>query len=145
MTPTSEQLAILDVAKTAHTTNLTCNSLAGTGKTTMLELIERAVKAKPILYLCFNKKIADDATERMLSTTTVRTFNSIGHRIWARSIQPKTISLKKDKSRDILRAIIDDTPKKDAGPLWDSFWEVINGVGMAKSLGYVPEGQFSNA
>src|SRR5260221_3917096 len=81
----------------------------------------------------------------MLSTSTVRTFNSMGHRIWARSIQPKTIYHKKDKSRDILRAIIDATPKKDAGPLWDSFWEVINGVALAKSLGYVPEGKFPTA
>lgn len=141
--PTSEQDHILDLASNSEA-NLLISALAGTGKTTTLEMIERAVSAKPILYLCFNKKIADDATKRMLSTTTVRTFNSLGHRIWAKSCS-KNLSLDPRKSQTILRSLIDETPRKDQGPLWDSFWEVVHGVALAKALGYIPEGKFPNA
>lgn len=143
MNPTSEQEHILSLS-TGTDSNLLISALAGTGKTTTLEMIERAVKAKPILYLCFNKKIAEDASDRMLSTTTVRTFNSLGHRIWAKSCS-KNLALNPKKSQDILRGIIDETPRKDQGPLWDSFWEVVAGVAKAKALGYVPEGKFPNA
>src|SRR6266705_5104190 len=79
---TDEQSDILTAAK-ASRNNLMISALAGTGKTSTLELLERAVPRGPILYLVFNKKNADDASKRMLSTTTVRTFNSIGHRIWS--------------------------------------------------------------
>jgi DNA helicase II / ATP-dependent DNA helicase PcrA len=143
MNPTSEQESILALACCTEQ-NLMINALAGTGKTTTLEMIERAVKAKPILYLCFNKKIAEDASKRMLSTTTVRTFNSLGHRIWAKSCA-KNLALDPKKSATILRSIIDETPKADRGPIWDSFWEVVSGVALAKALGYVPDEKFPQA
>lgn len=142
--PTEEQSTILS-ASTNSTSNLAINALAGTGKTTMLEMIER-VKGMPApkLYLCFNKKIADEAKDKMLSTTVVRTFNSLGHRIWADS-QGKRLELPKNKCGDILRGIINEVPKREQGPIWDSFWNILNGVATAKSLGYVPEGKFDHA
>lgn len=140
--PTEEQERILDLARNCED-NLIINALAGTGKSSTLEMIERAVKTKPILLLCFNKKIAEDASKRMLSTTTVRTFNSLGHRIWASAYG--NLRLDPKKSQTILREIINETPKREAGPLWDSYWEVIHGVGLAKALGYVPEGKYPNA
>src|SRR5882672_981999 len=79
---TDEQLDIL-AAATSTTGNLMISALAGTGKTTTLEAVEKAVPRSPILYLVFNKKNATEAAGRMMSTTTVRTFNSMGHRIWA--------------------------------------------------------------
>ena len=93
MTPTDEQLHILDIA-TGSDQNLMINALAGTGKSSTLELIERAVSTKPILYLVFNKKNKEEAEGRMLSTTTVRNFNGLGHRIWANS-QSRKLSLTK--------------------------------------------------
>lgn len=145
MNPTEEQQIILDLA-TGSEDNIMITALAGCGKTTTLEMIERVVKTKPLLYLCFNKKIADDAAKRMLSTTTVRTFNSCGHRVWAQSIN-KTLTLDPRKSATILRELINETPRADQGPIWDSFWEVVHGVGLAKALGYVPEsgGKYPNA
>jgi DNA helicase II / ATP-dependent DNA helicase PcrA len=142
--PTDEQLDILNAA-TLTRDNLMLNALAGTGKTSTLELIERAMKPiKPILYLVFNKKNADEATDRMLSTTTVRTFNSLGHRIWAQS-QSKNLRLNAKKSGDTLRELIKEAPPKAQGELWDSYHEVIAGVALAKALGYVPEGKYPNA
>lgn len=141
MDPTAEQIDILEASVNGND-NLMLNALAGCGKTTTLELIERAVKTRPILYLCFNKKIAEDATERMLSTTTVRTFNSLGHRIWAKACD-KNLKLNPKKTQDLLRTLIDEVPKREQGPIWDSFWNVVHGVGLAKSLGYIPDGKYT--
>jgi DNA helicase II / ATP-dependent DNA helicase PcrA len=152
MEPTSEQTAIISAARDT-TFNLTLNALAGTGKSTTLRMIEREVPAKPILYLAFNKRIVDEIAfnskapsdaKRMTSTTTVRTFNSLGHRMWAQYLNGN-LTLNSKKSSDILREVINELPKKEQAPLWDSFWEVISGVSLAKALGYVPEGKFENA
>ena len=142
--PTDEQASILSLAASTDA-NLMLNALAGAGKTSTLEMIEKVVPKKPILYLCFNKKIADDASKRMASTTTVRTFNSLGHRIWAASLGSKRITLDPRKSQNLFKGIIDETPRRDQGPLWDSYWNVIHGVGLAKALGYIPEGKYPGA
>lgn len=153
MTPTDEQSAILTAG--AATGNLTIRALAGTGKSATLLLLERASKTKPILYLAFNKKIVEaieykpsakpeEAAKRVTSTTTVRTFNSIGHRIWAKAVN-RNLTLNAKKVQEILRQIIEEVPRRDQGPLWDSYWPVVQGVALAKALGYVPEGKFPNA
>jgi|SRR6266436_1797966 len=140
---TDEQDAIVDAAK-ASRSNLMISALAGTGKTSTLELLERAVPRGPILYLCFNKKNADEAAKRMLSTTTVRTFNSIGHRIWAAS-QSRNLSLDSRKSNNILRGIIDNAPKDYKETLWSVYHDVLAGVSLAKALGYIPPKAYPNA
>jgi len=135
--PTDEQLHILDLARST-TANLMINALAGTGKTTTLEMIEHAVPTKPVLYLAFNRKIADDATKRMATTTTVRTFNSLGHRIWAKA----TKQFKPDPKKvpDLLRAMIETESRETKRKLWECFWEIVNGVATAKAIGYIPQG-----
>ena len=143
MEPTSEQQAIIAEASSSSA-NLMLSALAGTGKTSTLEMIERVVPRTPILYLVFNKKNADEAAERMLSTTTVRTFNSLGHCIWAAS-QSRNLSLNSKKSGDILKSIIDESPSRARSEIWSCFSEVISGVALAKALGYVPEGTYPNA
>lgn len=143
MTPTDEQTHILSTASTSSS-NIMMDALAGTGKTSTLEMIERAVKQKPILYLVFNKRNSDEAKERMLSTTTVKTFNSLGHSIWAKACG-KNLSLNFKKTQDILRAIINDSPKSAKPILWDVFYDVVDAVGRAKAIGYVPDGKYPNA
>lgn len=143
MTPTPEQFTILDHLH-GSAANLIVNAYAGCGKTSTLELIEHNAKEKPILFLAFNKKIAEEATKRMASTTTVRTFNGLGHRIWAQQTG-RNLALNAKKSADILREIINEVPRKEQGPMWDSYWNVVQGVSVAKSIGYVPEGKYPNA
>lgn len=138
MTPTPEQTHILNLACTS-TDNIMIQALAGTGKTSTLEMIEGAVLTKPILYMCFNRKIADDATKRMASTTTVRTFNSLGHRIWAKTIG-KGFKPEGKKTQEILRLLIDDAAKDERRKLWDNFWQICAGVATAKCIGYIPKG-----
>lgn len=142
MKPTDEQVHILDLVRTTDD-NLMLNALAGCGKTSTLELIERATKVKPILYLVFNKRNKEEAEGKMLSTTTVRTFNGIGHRIWDKVCGGVTLNPK--KSHEILRQIISEAPKPAQQELWASYWQVIGGVAMAKAIGYIPSGKFPTA
>ncbi len=142
--PTDEQVEIVSAA-TGSEKNLMLNALAGCGKTSTLEMIEQAVKARPILYLVFNKKNAEEAEDRLLSTTTVRTFNSLGHRIWAKACAKNQLSLNSKKTADTLRELIRSAPKPTQSAIWNVFWDVVNGVARAKALGYVPEGKYPNA
>ena len=138
---TEEQSAIVAASK-ASRSNLMISALAGTGKTSTLELLERAVPRGPILYLVFNRKNADEASKRMLSTTTVRTFNSMGHRIWSTG---RSLRVDARKTNAILRDIIDNAPKDYRDTLWGVYHEVLSGVGMAKALGYIPGELYPNA
>lgn len=143
MEPTKEQQIILDHANNTEDC-LMINALAGCGKSTTLEMIDAVNTTRPSLYLAFNKKVADDAVKRFASTTTVRTFNALGHRAWAKTqgIHP---SINPKKVPDLLRQVIDEVPKRSRDPLWDTFWPVVHGVALAKALGYVPEGKFPQA
>lgn len=140
---TPEQLAILEAASGTRA-NLMISALAGTGKTTTLEAVERAVPRSPMLYLVFNKKNATEAEGRMLGTTHVRTLNGCGHRIWAAG-QGRNLRVDKDKSRGILRGIIDDAPREHRDALWSVYGEVLSAVALAKALGYIPDGKYTQA
>lgn len=142
MNHTDEQVAILDAAKGQG--NLMLNALAGCGKTSTLEAIDKITKEKPALYLVFNKRNADDAVDRMLSTTTVRTFNALGHRIWADSITSRP-KLETKKTYLIFKSLADEVKGDAARAIWDAYDEVRRGVEMAKALGYVPDGVYPNA
>lgn len=142
-TPTAEQTAILEVARSTRD-NLILNAYAGCGKTSTLEMLEPQVREKPVLYLVFNKRNATEAEKRMSSTTTVRTFNSLGHRIWA-NVVGRTLRLNKDKTRDILRALINEAPKTHQAPLWESYSLIVDSVRRAKSFGYIPDHAYTHA
>lgn len=134
--PTEEQDSILTAA-TSTSTNMMISALAGTGKTSTLEMIDNAVKVQPHLYLCFNKAIANEAEKRMRSTTTVRTFNSLGHRIWA-SYLGKNLTLNTKKVYELFRGILDESPKSTHNAIWGCYDAVTSGVNLARALGYVP-------
>lgn len=135
MTPTPEQEAILD-AKQSTQSNIMVVARAGCGKTAMLELID-ATDDEPHLLLCFNKSIAEEATKRLKPTTLVKTFNSLGHRIWAAQVGKK-LSLDSKKITEIFKSIVDDAPKSERNDLWKQFDIVTNGVAMCRALGYIP-------
>lgn len=138
--PTEEQEAIVDWTRRKDS-NGVVNALAGTGKTTTLEMVQAASKRQPVLYLAFNTKVAKEAEEKFSSTTTVRTLNSLGHRVWAAG---RSISLEPKKTQELLRSMIKEMPKDAAREVWDSFYQVCDGVSMAKALGYIPEGKYRN-
>lgn len=139
--PTDEQEAIYSFGR-ASRANLMISALAGTGKSHTLRELQFAVRQKPILYLVFNRKNADEAAEAMLSTTTVRTLNGMGHRIWGASGR----SLGKPDARKpgtILREYINGLGRNQKGErdaAWAAYDQVVAGVNLAKALGYVPAG-----
>lgn len=134
---TDEQIDITNAA--GHTSdNMMLEAYAGCGKTSTLEMLARELPSRtPTLYCCFNKKNADEAVTRMPSSTVVRTFNSIGHRIWAGTIG-RSLRLDPKKTDTIYRQMIEEAPKTSRNALWEVKWEVQQGVAFAKSLGYLP-------
>ncbi len=143
MTPTGEQAAILDLY-TSTDSNLLINALAGTGKTATLELLINSRPAEPSLYLAFNKKIAEEARDRFTGPCEVRTFNALGHRIWAKT-QASKLALEPKKIQNYLGELIRPLKGDDRREVSDAYWDIISAVGLAKSLGYIPNGKFPNA
>lgn len=74
LTPTNEQAAIFDCAGT--TSLLKVEALAGTGKTSTLEMLSHRLRGKG-LYLAFNRAIALEAKRRFSNKVTCRTFHSL--------------------------------------------------------------------
>jgi superfamily I DNA/RNA helicase len=143
MTPTDEQTTILATAKSTSA-NVMLNALAGTGKTSTLEMLEGVVKQKPILYLVFNKRNAEEAASRMQTTTSVKTFNALGHGIWA-TVIGRNPSLNTKKTYEIFKGICDEVKGPTARTIWTAYDQVRQGVEMAKAIGYVPDGVYPTA
>lgn len=138
MTPTEEQQAILDFASSSSA-NLIINALAGTAKTTTLEMIAQKLTKEPILFLAFNKRIADEARDRLPSHCEVRTLNSLGHRTWAEATGRRLV-VKTGKMGDLYREYIDILPDRLKGRAWDDRADILDLLRQAKRDGYVPKG-----
>lgn len=155
MQPTDQQVHIVSLA-TDTEENLEIDALAGTGKSSTLNLVNQALPDLPrnrdgysILSLVFNKRNCDEAKAKQKKGeyppwVKFQTVNGCGHGIWQSGFSNK-ISLDVKKCRNLLKQIIEDTPKKDREELWDVYWDVLAGVEMAKAIGYVPEGKWANA
>jgi DNA helicase-2/ATP-dependent DNA helicase PcrA len=137
--PTDEQSHVISLVRDGSS-NILINALAGTGKTSTLDFVQAASRDQPVLCLAFNKRIADEMVERFPSTTTVRTFNSLGHRIWSKTVS--NVTLQRKKTQEHLATIIDELRGEDRQEIRDNYWEIVSAVGLAKNLGYVPEGKY---
>jgi len=145
--PTEEQAAILQgVAMTGD--NIQVRSFAGTGKTTMLRMIDSVLPPGPVIYLAFSRDVVKEMEEGQKNgtgfrtTTTPRTLNSLGHRVWAKTVSSITLDTKKTST--LFRECLEDRPKDYQTEAWDVYSEVSTAVGMAKALGYIPEGKFTH-
>lgn len=140
LTPTAEQTEILSHAPSGA--NLSIRALAGTGKTATLEMFEPILPKRPVLYLAFNKRVVEEAKGRLRSTTTIKTFNSLGLGIWGNG---RSIKLDKDKTKNLFKELVDAMSKAEREVAWDCYHLVREGVDKAKALGYVPAGSYDNA
>ncbi len=139
---TDEQATTLDHCRGTTYPNLMINALAGTGKSATLKMIDRASKIKPALYLVFNKRnqleaIAAQKAGEFHETTSIKTFNGLGHGIWARAIA-HPIALDKSKSRTLWRELVDGLSRGDASEAWRNYQVVMDGMEKSKALGYIP-------
>lgn len=99
--PTQEQLDIVETFKTTRV--LKVNAVAGSGKTSTLELLADTYK-QPSLLLAFNKAIADEAARRFPSHVSCRTMNSVAYAEFGRKLQHK-LNLNKNPKLNTMRSI----------------------------------------
>jgi len=128
--------AILDHVATRDV-NLMIRAYAGCGKTSTLEMIDKSQASTPKMLLCFNKSIAVEAKSRMLPSTIVKTFNGLGHGIWA-DATGRRLTLNTKKISEIFKSIVDEAPRHERAELWKISDQVRSGVDFARSIGYIP-------
>ena len=74
---TSEQLEIIDCVKEMCSNEiLKINAFAGTGKTSTLVAIAKALPYKRFLYLAFNSSIVEESRQKFPSNVTILTTHS---------------------------------------------------------------------
>lgn len=77
-TPTGQQIEIVDAVKGGG--NVVVEALAGTGKTSTLKLCAHAApKSDKILYIAFNKSIADEAAKSFPQRVSCKTVHSVAY------------------------------------------------------------------
>jgi superfamily I DNA/RNA helicase len=137
MTPTPEQIAIIEAARDTSD-NLLISAYAGAAKTTTLELMCKAMPGTPTLSIAFNKRIAEEMTKRLPGHVRAQTLNSVGHRVWGTAIG-KRLVLHSDKLGGILKSAIADLPGDEQSEAYDNFGDIIKIINAARNAGYCPE------
>lgn len=140
MTPTEEQIAIVDAAKDTED-NLIISALAGAAKTSTLVLIAKALPAISILCLAFNKKIAVEMAERLPGNCTSKTLNSLGHTVWQQTLG-KRLTLDTSKTYRIVSTLIKSLPDEYKEEAYVAMADVIKAVDSGKSAGYIPNNHY---
>lgn len=102
-TPTQQQLDIVEAFK--NTRVLKVNAVAGSGKTSTLELLAEH-NQKPSLLVAFNKAIVEQAESRFPSHVSCRTMHSIAHSEYGRGLQHK-LNINKNYSVNTMRSVKD--------------------------------------
>lgn len=136
MTPTAEQLTIIEAVRSTED-SLLITALAGAAKTTTLELIAKALPSTPILSLAFNKRIADEMSKRLPPNVVARTMNSVGHRVWSASIGRRLI-VDTSKTYTLIKDKVDTFRGQEKKEAYEIFTEVKKMVSSAKLNGYMP-------
>jgi hypothetical protein len=97
MTPTEEQLAIVEAARFASE-SLMVEAYAGTAKTTTLALAAAAMRPSRALAVAFNAMTAAELKRRLAARTECRTFNALGYAAW-RLAHPRVTSWQVDREK----------------------------------------------
>lgn len=109
--PTLEQNAIIEEIVTGHS-DVVVEAGPGSGKTTtIVEAMKKLPTTAKILYLCFNKRVADEAQTKVTSNVTVKTLNSLGYRILLQNSRNK-YRLNVYKTQNILQSYLGGTWNK---------------------------------
>lgn len=139
-TPTEEQLAIVEAARSSED-NLLISALAGAAKTSTLVLIAEALPDKEILCLAFNKKIAVEMQSRLPDNCKAMTLNALGHRTWGDAIG-KRLRISTDKTYKLMSEVIEEQARSDKTDLYENMAELMRLVGFGKACGYIPTGTY---
>lgn len=145
LTPTPEQVAIVDAAKNSND-NLLISALAGAAKTSTLVLIAEALPKTSMLCLAFNKRIAVEMQKRLPSTCVAKTLNSVGWSAWARFLNKRFLENAESKTYrlvgEYIEGLYDNDEKKF---LYERFSDLMRAVDSGKTSGYIPTGHYHHA
>jgi len=148
ITLTDEQVTILDAFRTTGE-NILVEAYAGCAKSTMLELAQNVLTGNT-LVIAFAKLDADmfgkykEGLKKgkpkpiLKPTTLAKTANGLGHGAWGKTIGK--INFNQFKMVEILKALFNELPGKDRNHAWDQYTEIKDALGMARNLGYIPDG-----
>lgn len=143
LTPTSEQLHVLSLVRESQD-NILISALAGAAKTTTLVLIAEALRAHPMLFLAFNKRIQLEMQERLPGNCTAMTLNGIGHKVWMQAIG-KRLTVDTAKNYNLLQAAIEELPGEQRSEAYGIMSETLRAIERGKMCGYLPDGRFRDA
>jgi superfamily I DNA/RNA helicase len=136
MTPTDEQVAIMDAARTTSK-NIMCKAFAGCAKTTTVEMTGRVLPVRPTLYVVFNVRNKKEAEARMPPHIHCKTVNGLGHEAFGRTIG-RRLAVDADKIGKILKDTIKFNPEfRDMNK--EQFGDVLQLVRRARICGLIPE------
>ena len=138
MTPTAEQLAIIEAAQNT-TSNLACIARAGAAKTTTLVLIAQALPKVDILCLSFNKAIAVEMNARLPANCEAKTLHALGYKAWYNFTRKKT-TVTASKVYHLTKATIeawDDLGEKAI--LFEEISDILQAIATGKNYGWLPE------
>lgn len=127
---TAEQDAIISAVRSS-TDSLMINALAGTGKTTTIQLAFQT-HAEPCMAVAFNVKNKKDMEKKLPGHFSVKTLNGLGHTAWAQSIGKKGLGVDEDKLFNMLKEM---APKDLAK---EQFTSVLALVKAARHSGLIP-------
>lgn len=117
--PTQEQEAIREVFR-ARKISLLVEAGAGCAKTSTLKWAA-AGSRDLALALAFNKKIAEDLQKALPQSCLVKTFNALGHRVWAQSLGRDTkITLDNQKLGRICTTLIKKSKIEKPRENWEN-------------------------
>lgn len=135
--PTPEQTAIIEAAATT-TENLAVIARAGAAKTSTLVMIAEALPSTSILCLAFNKKIADEMTNRLPKNCEAKTLHGLGYKAWQSFIR-KSCKVNDKKVFYTLKEKIEGLSGEDRTDAYESMAETLDFIKKAKSSGWLPE------
>lgn len=134
--PSKFQQAIFDHVKIGYD-NLIIEAVAGSGKTTtIVQALELIPPTQRVVFLAFNKSIAEELKTRVPKHVSAMTLNGLGHQAWMRFAGK--ITLNSSKTRDIINNRLAD--EYEEALLKKMFSGVRRLVGIAKASGIVPAG-----
>lgn len=136
-TPTPEQEAIISAARDLPD-NLAIVARAGAAKTSTLVMIAEALPKTSILCLAFNKKIADEMTQRLPGNCEAKTLHGLGYKAWFQFIR-KNCKVDDRKVFKLLKDEIDSLSGDDKSDAYDTMAETLDFIKKGKAAGWLPQ------
>lgn len=122
--------------------NLLISAVAGSGKTsTLVQCLKRIPTTQTVLFLAFNKKIADELRNRVPAHVDVATLNALGHRAYIGAMRERGISVKLDtnKTRSVgIQCLGKDTWTVHGGKI-SKLVRLAKSAGLFPGAGIVPD------